>query len=310
MEYVLGRHHGISWDRLGPSLFRFFGQGPAGTVSEDSFDYIDRTDVRVPGSSSETSEGVLHHDNTNGQAVFGRSLVDSHEDETLRQSQGGISSRVREIIPSTSTESDSETAHDIVFTSREACTFTSDGPGHDNTLLSQTDEQVGPRRHSWTAHIQARQSINVYSAHDEIHHAHIAPNVNPWARSMSETETQGNAGNTRLPITKQRSNSTPCCNADRVTKWSKECNSTMTCTTASHDPTPATSSLQENRSLFRHFTESSRSTRTRPRTKRRRPRNNPDHILEHGSSGYKEVNTQDSSGIETPTRAEYRETTL
>jgi hypothetical protein len=318
MEYALD-HHRISWDRLGPSVFRFFRQGTARTVSEDSFDYIDRT-VRVLGSSSGTSEGVFHHDDTHGQVVFRRALAENIEDETLRQSQGAVS-HVREMLPSSSTESDSETPHDNVFTIRETCTITSDGY-HGDTHLASADEQAVARRHSWTPQIRATRSSNVYSAHDEIYHAHIAPNVNPWARSMSENEAHGNDRNTSLPVAKQRSNSTPCYTAYHVTRECSNGNN-VTHTTEDHgrvspeiteasevdNPTPSAACPHE--SLFRHFTESGKSTRSRPRKKRRRPRHNPGHILEHDSSGCKDVTTQASSAIDIESACtEYRETTL
>jgi hypothetical protein len=315
MEYALGRHRGISWDRLGHSVFQFFGQSTAGTVSEDSFDYVDRTDVRVFASSSGTSEGMLR-DYDDGHIVFRSTLTENGQVETFSQSQGAMSSRVREILPSSSTESDSETPHDVVFTSRDVCPSTSGGPSRD-ILQNQITEHVFPRRHSWGSQIQATQSSNIYSAHDEIHCARIALNVNPWARSLSEN---GSQRSTRLPITKQRSNSTPCYGTDH---FIKSCNRNASHTRdeghdrAGHELTEtsqvnnlnASSSFpQENRSLFRHFAEA-KSTRTRPCRKRRRPRNNPGHILEHDSSGYKD--TQENSGIETESvGAEYRETTL
>ena len=298
-------------------MFRFFGQVTAGTVSEDSFDYVDRTDVRMLGSSSGTSEGMLRDD---GQIV---SRSENIEDETLNQSQDALSSHIREILPSSSTESDSETLHDTVFTSREAYTTTSGRhfePRHHNTVQNQIPEHVYQRRHSWASQIQATQSSDVYSAQDEIHSAHIAPNINPWARSLSENGTQRNTRNTNSPFFKQRSNSTPCYSTDHSIKISnhnvlhttEEAHDRMdpeiTETSQGNNPTSTSSFSQENRSIFRHFTESnSKSTRSRPCKKRRRPRNNPGHILEQDSSGYKEI----QDGIETEgVCTEYRETTL
>ena len=315
MGYTLGRHRGISWDRLGHSVFRFFGQGTAGTVSEDSFDYVDRTDVGILGSSSGTSEGMLRDD---GQIVFRRN--GNIEDEPLNQSQDALSSHIRE-IPSSSTESDSETLHDTVFASREACTATSSGHhfGHSryNTAQNQIPEQIYQRRHSWASQIQATQSSDVYSTHDEIHCAHIAPNINPWARSLSEN---GAERNTRNTFFKQRSNSTPCYGTDHSMKISNHnvsftteethdrMNPEITETSQGNNPSSTSSFSQENRGIFRHFTESNgKSTRSRPCKKRRKPRNNPGHILDQDSSGYKEI--QDA--IETEAVCtEYRETTL
>ena len=309
IDYPQG-HGRISWNRLGYSVFRFFGQG-AGTVSEDSFDYIDRTDVRILGSSSGTSEGVLHHHDMHEQSrpVLRRSLVEDAENEAV--------SHVREVIPSTSTESDSETPRDV-FTSNEACTIISDDVSHNNLRRTRTNEHVGARRHSWTPHPVAQSSCG-YHPHDEIHNPHIPPNMNPWARSMSDNEANGNTGsqNGRLHMTKPRSNSTPCYPLDRVMK---ECdnaghspvNNDRT-RTGSTEATQVDNSLSTatcvdgNRSLFRHFTESSKSSRNKPSKKRRRPRNNPGHILEHGSSRNKEGSTRDRSGLES---TEYRETTL
>lgn len=313
MEYTFG-HRGITWDRLGPSIFRFFRQGRVGTVSDDSFDYIGHSDVGVLASSSGTSERVLHHDN-NPLRDVSRNLVENIEEEDLCQSQGALL-HDRETLPSSSTESDSERPHDNVFMSRETLPITSDSleSRHSNPRLAQTNGEIIPRRHSWVAHIRNVHSGNVYSAHDEIRHAHIAPNMSPWARSMSENEAHENAGdrNISLPFTKRRSNSTPCYTGYHVTKECDDDNSMThaegldTVTGALHQ-NPTVVCPEGNHSLFRHFTESSKSTRMKTRKKRRRPRNNPGHILGHGVC--KDVNSPENSGQETRL-ADYRETTL
>ena len=313
MEYTFS-HRGIPWDRLGPSIFRFFRQGRVGTVSDDSFDYIGHSDVAVLASSSGTSEGVLHRD-SNLLRDVSRNLVENVEDEVLCQSQGALLYD-RETLPSSSTESDSERPHDNVFMSTEVLHITSDSsePRHSNPRLAQTNREIIPRRHSWVAHIRNAYSSNVYSAHDEIRHVHIAPNMNPWARSMSENEAHENAQdrNISLAFTKRRSNSTPCYTGYHVNKECDDGNSMTiaeglyTVPGALHQNSTVVCP-EENDSLFRHFTESSKSTRIKTHKKRRRPRNNPGHILEHGVC--KDLNTPESSGQETR-HVDYRETTL
>ena len=318
MEYTFG-HRGIPWDRLGlgPSIFRFFRQNRIGRESDDSFDCIGHSDGRVLGSSSGTSDGVLLNDNDPPRDIS-RNLVQSTEYETFCQSQDCFSHQ-RDTLLSSSTESDSERQHDNVFISREILSTTSDGlhPSHSNPCLAQTHEENTARRHSWVAVIRTARSSDVYSAHDEIQCAHVAPNTNPWVRSMSGNEAHGYSGerNTSLHPTKQRSNSTPCYTGDHVTIICDNGNSLtddegldrVAGALQNDHQNPSAVCPEENRSLFRNFTESSKSTGVKARKKRRRPRNNPGHILEH--SVYKEFKPPNGSAQETR-QAAYRETTV
>ncbi|XP_028402552.1 uncharacterized protein LOC114525419 [Dendronephthya gigantea] len=310
------RQNAISWGSFGNSIFRFFGQG-AGTVSEDSFDYIDRTDMRDLGSSSGTSGGMLTHENNSPSHAPGR--LENLEDEMLDESQEATLSSVQERLPSSSTDSDSETPHDTVFRSgREARELTLDrsstGRGDINNRLARSNEHFGPCERPWMQQIRGTPSDSVvHCAHDEIHSDHVTINDKPWERSLSENEAQW-LSDTPSPITKKRANSTPCYTMDNVTKYGDDTTndyprqvSIATSETADAD-NPCLDRSDENReSLFRNFTESNKPTR--PRKKRRRPRNNPGHILEQHPSLRKEI--QDGSKIESDVACcDCKETTL
>ena len=305
----------ISWGRFGHSIFRFFGQG-AGAVSEDSFDYIDGTNMRDLGSSSGTSDGVLIHENDSPSHAPGR--PENMQDGMLNQPEGAVSSSVQERLPSSSSDSDSDAPHDNVFSSsREACALTLDrlstGRGDIYNRSAQSNENFVPCGHPWTPHIRATPSDSVvHGAHDEVHNGHITLNDKLRDRSLSENEAQW-LNNILCPITKKRANSTPCCTVDNVTKYGDGTTNdhsrqaSITASEAAETDTPTVNCPDENReSLFRNFTESSKPTR--PRKKRRRPRHNPGHILEQHASLCKDV--QDGSRIETDACCDCKETTL
>lgn len=322
LEYTLG-HQEISWDALDPSAARFFTQG---AVSEDSFDYIDRTDDRVLGSSTGTSEGMLNHGNSHEVVMGGTSDSVNIDDDSLTQSHVAHLDRV---LPSSSTDSDSETPHDAEFVSREACTVTRGGLEQD--YVNNHPAQTNVRRHSWAPRIRSTQSSDVYSTIDEIYHARGLWNINPWSQSLSEVEPQRDTENRNLAARhlvaiKPRSNSSPChmtqecsiddvdvavaCIEDDLKTITRELNGTTQVDTLIPSPIEAVESCTGG--LFRHFTESaSKTPRSRIIKKRRRPRHNPGHILEHDSSGQKEVSAQDISNLGIDSSCtEYRETTL
>lgn len=190
-----------------------------------------------------------------------------------------------------STSSESDSPNDNVFTStpsfEQRTTQQEPGTSRSEMLFMRADNRVGQRRHSCPQN-------EVYSARDEIYRSIVAANVNPWARrTMSERESR-RSYDKLSPVWQRRprANSIPFCTTlpDPLLMLHTGCQTACVAVgETSGDNTlgvrkPSESSAdtvgcEEAGSLFRHFKER-KTTRSKRHTRSKRPRNNPDHILE------------------------------
>ena len=190
-----------------------------------------------------------------------------------------------------SASSESDSPSDNVFTStpsfERGMTQQEPGTSRSEMLFMRADNRVGQRRHSCPQN-------EVYSARDEIYRSIIAPNVNPWARrTMSEQESRRSCDRLN-PVWQRRlrANSIPFCTTLLDPLFSLHTRCQTACVAVgetSGDNTPGvwkpnessadTVGSEEAGSLFRHFKER-KATRSKRHRRSKRPRNNPDHILE------------------------------
>ena len=281
------------------SVSPFLEQYVTGTVSEDSFDYLNR--ARDLCSSSGTSEGLVNHDGSSFCRASSHNLVDGISPHELERT---IS---QEVLAPSSTESDSDGSQDNIFDTREGDDCRSYrlrlGGGHGNTRLARSSEHVDQRRRSWSQQIRATRSSDVFTGHEELLHRPSPPVSNPWTTPAPQTMLANHIqGNCRSPpATKQRANSTPCYVTDHMSKPDKDRETRS-------EVRKHVSSACDMRSLFQHLPES-KKTRKKAHRKRRRPRNNPGHILQQDRAQHKDVRCSQASPTSRHS-VEYRETTL
>ena len=190
-----------------------------------------------------------------------------------------------------SASSESDSPNDNVFTStpsfERGTTQQEPAACRSEMLFMRADNRIGQRRHSCPQN-------EVYNGRDEIYRSIIAPNVNPWARrTMSEQESRRSCDRLN-PVWQQRlrANSIPFCTTlpDPLFSLPTRCQTACVAVGETsgdntrgvrkpNESSADTGGSEETGNLFRHFKER-KTTRSKRHRRSKRPRNNPDHILE------------------------------
>ena len=224
-----------------------------------------------------------------------------------------------------SINSDSGSPNDDVFTSSsslgEGAYPKEAGTSRSDTQFLESDR--GGRWDSCPHNCQQTTSDEIYCAHNEIYTSVVPPNVNPWGRTMSEQDAGASCGRASPQHAKFRSNSIPCLPAsqDRVLKLHKGCQTPdVIAGETSGEAEPAdcegdgssakrSASHEEPGGLFRHFKESN-ATRQGRHKRRKRPRNNPGHILEKETGKSKTIGKGDAVVLTEPSVSNIGETNV
>lgn len=190
---------------------------------------------------------------------------------------------------------DFENQRDNVFESTSSCDVThrpeSGAIQRDILPLTRNNDHVGQRL--CRKYNRVTRSDEIYCPHNEIYRRVLAPNVNPWSpRRMSEENTGVSCPRTSVKA-KRRANSIPpyLTITDHVT-LDNDCQSQSlaqgeisrdnipgTCHEVTSSVDKTSSCADEIGGLFRNFKES-KATKSKHDKRRKRPRNNPGHILE------------------------------
>lgn len=201
-DFSIG-NRGISWERLGPTAFRFSYQTQTATVSDESVDYLERTIFRGRASTSGSSEAEE-------SSQFGRN-TDMQGANVVSQSVRNTC--VSETISSISTESELETTG-----LESARVFSLPMPGvTTDAVVSHCYEQM--KRHSWAQLVESMHSESAFCLHDESSRAHNTPLIDRWIRNVSGVIGTVTIDSYNAALwTKPRANSSPACPPSHTTK--------------------------------------------------------------------------------------------